>query len=86
MLTAHKQRLDKASYSGGALLLKKVNFKVIFKIPGGHIAMFSTKAVVNLRQIYPKPLFYPRISNDQDKYRIEVSVIRPREVLYLIEQ
>ena len=29
------QRLDKASNSRGALLLKTGNFKVIFKIPGG---------------------------------------------------
>ena len=38
------QRLDKGSNSGGALMLKKANFKVIFKIPGGHMTMFSTKA------------------------------------------
>ena len=36
--------LDKAFNSRGALLLKTGNFKVIFKIPGGHIAMFSTRA------------------------------------------
>ena len=38
------QRLDKASNSDGARLLKTVNFKVILKIPGGHITMFSTRA------------------------------------------
>ena len=39
------QRLDKASISRGAPLLKTGNFKVILKIPGGHIAMFSTRAL-----------------------------------------
>ena len=38
------QRLDKVSNSRGALLLKTGNFKVILKIPGGHIAMFSARA------------------------------------------
>ena len=38
------QRLDKASNFEGALSLKTVIFKVIFKIPGGDITMFSTKA------------------------------------------
>ena len=30
--------------------------------------------VVNLRQIYPKPLFYPQIPNDRSEYKIEVIV------------
>ena len=37
------QRLDKASNSGWARLLKTVNFKVIPKIPRGHITIFSTR-------------------------------------------
>ena len=30
--------------------------------------------IVNLRQIYPKPLFYPQIPNDRSEYKIEVMV------------
>ena len=30
--------------------------------------------IVNLRQIYPKPLFYPQIPNDRSEYKIEVIV------------
>ena len=39
------QRLYEALYSGRAFLLKRVNLKMIFKVPGGHIAIFRTKAL-----------------------------------------
>ena len=40
-LTSHLQRLDKNSNSGGATFNDKVNFKVIFEIPGGPFAVYS---------------------------------------------
>ena len=42
----------------------------IFSWLSNHFVLY----VVNLRQVYPKPLFYPQIPNDQSEYKIEVIV------------
>ena len=43
--------------------------------------------IVNLRQIYPKPLFYPQIPNDRSEYKIEVIVYKvlPSEMSILVK-
>ena len=42
--------------------------------------------VVNLRQIYPKPLFYPQIPSDQSEYKIEVIVYNYYPKISLLEK
>ena len=42
--------------------------------------------IVNLRQIYPKPLFYPQIPNDRSEYKIEVMVYLHSKALKTFEK